>query len=200
AWAGLGIRDEAERAQVLADQLRDSVSTAIELRGRFRRKGTWIVTTLGAVAVAVLVASGWLPSLFGRLTTGVTGPVGLLPAVGLGVRWATKASAALGQLNQAATEIRRLATEEAEKDLTAAFEELHAAEARESVTRSQLAQVDAQVAALTHQLAELMPGQRLYSFIVGRAASDAYTTHLGLISTIPPDFQQLVHLLPASPR
>src|SRR5262249_28269373 len=51
------------------------------------------------------------------------------------------------------------------------------------------------VAELSRELAELSPGQRFYHFVTERAGSEDYRRHLGLISTIRKDFEQLVTLL-----
>jgi hypothetical protein len=69
------------------------------------------------------------------------------------------------------------------------------AETNERVLQTQLDDVIQQVGELTRELAELTPGQRLYRFVAERAASDTYRGHLGLISTIRKDFEQLNQLM-----
>jgi hypothetical protein len=72
---------------------------------------------------------------------------------------------------------------------------LKQAEAQEQVLRAQLDEVIAQVGELGRELAELNPGQRLYTFVAERAASDEYRRQLGLISTIRKDLKELVRLM-----
>ena len=71
---------------------------------------------------------------------------------------------------------------------------MRVAEAREQVLQAQLGQVVARVGELGRELVELSPGQRLYTFIAERAASEDYRRELGLIATIRHDFERLARL------
>ena len=104
----------------------------------------------------------------------------------------SRLSAIVTDLNQ---EAKSAADERTKENVKAALDQLNQAEADEKVTDAQLRQVTARVGELARELADLMPGQRLYTFLAERSASGAYASQLGLISTIRKDFEHLVDLL-----
>ena len=80
----------------------------------------------------------------------------------------------------------------------AARTQLAAAEAEEEAKRKRVEQVNEKVQALEAELKELEPGRRLFRFIEERASAADYRKHLGLVSLIRRDFEQLGQLLSQS--
>jgi hypothetical protein len=196
-WAQLGITDQAEQANALARELNgaggDIKAARQLLSGRWARVTTFgFVAGLGLLAIAPLIpaATAWL----GR--GGLAAVAGsLAAAVTIVARFRT----GLAGLTKLATDVRNRAKEavvaEDLEKVRPLLERLRGAEAAQAVAQAQLDEVANRVGELSRQLNDLAPGQRLYSFITERASGDLYTRHLGLISTIRKDFQNLVELM-----
>ncbi|AHH97053.1 hypothetical protein KALB_3689 [Kutzneria albida DSM 43870] len=180
-WRQLGVSGEVEQARLLAEQLRGTVDEAEALRRVPRTRQGKLV-----LAAATLVLGGGLiaPLLAPALGPWLAG-LGLL-GLGTGVGVLANARAGLRKLLALCEELRADLAESAP---------LREAEAEQQVAQAQLAQVLEQVGELGRQLAQLEPGQRVYSFLAERAASPDYSGKLGLISTIRKDFGQLVELM-----
>jgi hypothetical protein len=184
AFKRLGV-GEGEKADLLADELQGVPEDVSVVRTGVAGvpRWTWIA---GVVLVALVVAG---VALAWDTAAGI---VAAVPAV-LAVIGAVLARMRSGArvLHEVAESIRRGHEERVAEHL----KRLKSAETNERVLQTQLDGVIEQAGELGRELAELTPGRRLYSFVVERAASDAYRGQLGLISTIRKDFEQLILLM-----
>jgi KAP family P-loop domain len=183
AWKQLDIDDEAERGRLLAEELRGGAAEHDALRTILQRAG-WQVLLVAALVAGVLAA---VTLLLGEWIAG-GGLVAVSGVLGTALAFAARMRSGLAHLRKAAAEI--------EDGLVAdELDELRAAEASQQVLQAQLDEVVGRVGELGRELAELAPGRRLYSFVTERAAGDEYRSHLGLISTVRRDFEQLNALM-----
>jgi hypothetical protein len=180
--------DELEQGRLLADELSQTPQDVATLRRALR--GGWrgklllagLVIAVAAIAVGALASREWLAG------SGVVVLGGVLAVVG----WlAARVRSGARLLHEVADGLRRETDEAVAEELA----ELRRAEAEQRMLEIQLEQVVEQMGELGRELAELGPGQRLYSFIAERATSDDYRRQLGLISTIRKDFEQLIVLM-----
>ena len=200
AWRRLGLSSDAQKGELLATEIRGSVSEAQALRQY--AAGAPIVHALGLIILVLVVAA----VLAGWYVGGPADGVAWLKAAASGLAVAISAArssqpgttpaagVAPGRRGGCFRTRRSVRTER----LQPLVDDLRAAEATEDVTRAQLDEVIAHVGQLGQQLAELAPGQRLYGFLAERAASGDYAGNLGLISTIRKDFEKLIKLLKES--
>jgi hypothetical protein len=201
-WQRLGISDELEQARLLADEVRGGAEEATGLRrqvGRqLGRERTSILALVCVVAVLAIIAAAWVPARWGHWLGG-GGAAALAVGLSVGVTWAAKARRALATLRritaEASESLARSSQERAGKAVGAAVAGLRQAEADEKLARAELDELVTRVGQLTRELSDLMPSQRLYTFLAERAGSGLYAGHLGLISTIRKDFEHLVGLL-----
>jgi hypothetical protein len=61
--------------------------------------------------------------------------------------------------------------------------------------RHTLQQTEEQMKAISAEISELAPGRQLIRFLKSRASAEDYRRHLGLVSLVRKDFEQLSHLL-----
>jgi hypothetical protein len=183
AFKRLGISDEAEQGRRLAAELRGTGSDLDELRSNL----PWLGDRGLATLAGLVAAAGTIALLLDRwIAAGGLAAVGTL--IG-GALWiAGRARSGIDKLRHAAAEIRGNLVQD---ELAA----LRKAEASEQVLQAQLDEVIGRVGELGRDLAELSPGRRLYSFVTERAGGEDYRRHLGLISTVRRDFQQLIALM-----
>ncbi|MGB3440392.1 MAG: P-loop NTPase fold protein [Actinophytocola sp.] len=185
-WRHLGIDDEEEQGRLFVEQLHGSVDEAHALRrlpwvGRVRT----VLAVAAVLVFVVLVAALQVPQLRSWLATIGGGLLATALAVCVAVTGAARSG--LRKLRRIVGEVTSATPE--------LLDGLRRAEAEQQVAQAQLDEVVSRVGELGRQLAELNPGQRLYSFLVDRARGDAYAGSLGLISTIRKDFEQLIRLL-----
>jgi KAP family P-loop domain len=197
-WRQLGIDTETQQAQTLADQLSGADSAAGPLSGVLARQRTWTLIAICLTAVLGVLAAVWAPAAWGRWLGG-SGVAAVVVTISVVTAWIGRARSGLAQLRYIAADINKNAvisadqrTAEAVKD---AVHELRQAEALEAVAQARLDEMSERVTQLARDLADLLPGQRLYSFLAERATGGQYASQLGLISTIRKDFEHLVELL-----
>ena len=196
-WRRLGVRDEAERAELLAEQIHGTLAEADALRRAPNdRRGKLALT----VSVVALLVVGVLAVLAPWLRTWLTGAVAVCAAVsGVALGAVARARAAVGSLRRMAGQLRAGldpgAGTRPRPEVVEKLAALRRAEADQRVAEAQLNEVVAQVGELGRELAELTPGRRLYTFLAERAQGDSYRRNLGVISTIRRDFEELVGLL-----
>jgi phytoene dehydrogenase-like protein len=65
----------------------------------------------------------------------------------------------------------------------------------EEEAEGNLREIELKIQALNSEIAELGPGRQLIRFLQERAAAEGYRNHLGLVSFIRKDYQQLSDLL-----
>jgi hypothetical protein len=197
-WKRLGVDDEAEQGRMLADQLRGTASDAAVLRRSLAGRTGRRATILAAILLALLAAGALLlPATNQWLARGGLATLSTLAAASLAI--IARVRSGLRQLRQLATDLQSradaAAAERQDRALAEHLTALRQAETDERVVQAQLDEVITQVGELGRQLTDLAPGMRLYRFLAERAAGDAYTRHLGLISTIRKDFEQLIELM-----
>ncbi len=183
AFKRLGVHDEAEQGRRLAAELRGATIADDERHASL----PWLGARGAAIVASVGIVAGALALLLERWVAG-----GGLAAAGALLATATyvvaQARSGLDKLRHATREIKHGLV----KDELAALRE---AEASQQVLQAQLDEVIGRVGELGRELAELSPGRRLYSFVSERAGGEDYRRHLGLISTVRKDFQQLIALM-----
>lgn len=196
-WLLLGIRDPVERGKVLASEVAGTADEAIAIR-RSLTKSWGLLAAVVAVVLLALVAVAawsddvreWVPSV---VVSGLTG------SLAVAITIVSKARLGLSRLRALMDEIRVGADQAVENrtgdEVSGKLQALREAEATRDLAESQLAAVAARVGEIDKELADLAPGQRLYSFLADRVAAGDYTRNLGLISTIRKDFVQLGSLM-----
>jgi hypothetical protein len=192
-WDRLGIRDEAERGKLLAEELRGTLTEADVLRrAPQERLGRIALVTAAILLLGGLFAVAIAPELRAWLA-GVGGAFVLV--AGWGTYALARARSGLRKLRELTEDLHSGLARKADESVGDMLAKLRAAEAEQLVAEAQLQQVVQHVGELGRELAQLAPGSRLYSFLADRARSEAYSGSLGLISTIRKDFKQLVDLM-----
>lgn len=198
AWEKLGLKDETEQARLLADTVTGISDDVIAIHrvaaGGNRRYLLVAILAAGLVLIIAGLASwGALGQSLSRVLTGT----GLATLLAAGVTFAAltkRVADGVRSVADLANQIRQRTQVGENKEVEAALQQVRAAGAREQVLQAQLDQVVARVGELGRELVELSPGQRLYTFIAERAASEDYRRQLGLIATIRRDFERLADL------
>jgi hypothetical protein len=191
AWDVLGVEDEAEQGRLLRAELSGTATEVSALRQiATTRRGLEAIAVAALFLIAVVVLAYAAPQVRGLAVGG--GLASVLAAAVAWVAWVRRGVSALGT---AARKINDSLNDAANADVKEKLDALRAAEARESVLEAQRAEVIQKVGELGRELAELTPGQRLYRFVSDRASSEDYRRHLGLISTVRKDFEQLIELM-----
>ena len=187
-WRRLGVADPVEQGALLVSEIGGVRADLGLWRQLVAGKRGAALTALAVLALAFAVAAvvagdrQWLAGAVGWAVV-------LLGYAANGVRIIR---AALRTLTQSAADI----ADRAETTATAAsLAALRRAEADAQVAQAQLDEVVSRVGELGRELAELSPGQQLYSFVGERAASDDYRGRLGIISTVRHDFGELGRLM-----
>ena len=199
AWRRLGLSSDAQKGELLATEIRGSVSEAQALRQY--AAGARLVPAVGLVILVLVLAAvlaGWYVGGADGVAWLKAAASGLAVAISAALVIAARVHSGLRALRQVAAEVASGREAVRTERLQPLVDDLRAAEATEDVTRAQLDEVIAHVGQLGQQLAELAPGQRLYGFLAERAASGDYAGNLGLISTIRKDFEKLIKLLKES--
>ncbi len=181
AYNRLGVREVGEQSRLLAEELNETPADIEIVRlALWNRRGVWLLL----IAIAVVGLFVWTDAWQWLLGGGAAA----FAAVGWIV---TRVRSGVRVLHDAADRLRH------ETDAAVAEERanLREAESRERVVQAQLDEVEHQIGEIGRELSELAPGQRLYRFIAERARSQDYRGHLGLISTIRRDFEQLIELM-----
>jgi hypothetical protein len=193
-WRRLGVSDDFEQGRLLAEQMRGTLTEAEALRrapwdrrGKLALAASVMLLVVGVfAAVLAPAAREWLAWLGGLVTM----------VAGAGMAALNFARSGLRKLRELSEELHAgLSTEPLTQEVSDRLDALRRAEADQRVAEAQLSEVVARVGELGRELAELTPGQRLYTFLAERASSDSYSGNLGLISTIRKDFEQLVALM-----
>jgi hypothetical protein len=191
-WDKLGISDEIDQARLLAEELQGTVPEATAVRRDFREL-RWALVGLGSIVLVFGIATIFAPQIAAGLAG--TGFGALLFLIAGAQHAASKARSGMQLLRTLADDLRAASLKDAH--VSEALTKLHRAESTKQVAEAQLESLLSQVGELERELAELAPGQRLYTFLADRAGGDSCRGNLGLISTIRKDFEQLVKLMAA---
>ncbi|WP_460021720.1 P-loop NTPase fold protein [Kineosporia succinea] len=198
-WKRLGVQDQGEQVQVVAEQLRGTVSGAITLYRTLQGRRGW---ALGAVltASAVVLLVGLVSAGAVQEWSRFVGLAGLLAGAATVVRWLAGARAAMARVTRVVRQFDEARDPVTQERIEEALAGIHAAQARERALRAQYDEELARAGELRRELEELSPGRRLYAFLAERAGSDDYRGSLGLISVIRRDLEKLSGLMSAWPQ
>ena len=148
-WRRLGVSDETERAEILADKIRGLPQDGRVLRGLVGQRRTWVMVVICLIALLVTVAGIWIPASWGaRLRNGgAASTVALVLTFGVTLLGSVKTG--LSRLSAIAADLVRGATSAAQRrtgeKVNDKLAQLKQAEADEKVTGAQLEQVTARV-------------------------------------------------------
>ncbi len=197
-WRNLGIEDTVEQSRVLADHVRGTVSETSAIRRALAGPRGMVAAGVTVVMLLAVLVIALLPgSTLEQLVRGAAATLATFLAAAVAV--VSTARSGFKQLGTLIDEVQTGAADaeakEREEKLAPRLNALRQAEAASEVAESQLVSVVAHIGQLNHELAELAPGQRLYSFLADRVAAGDYSRSLGVISTIRKDFEQLTELM-----
>ena len=171
----------------------------------FTGPGWWKRALLLAVALAVPLGIAWLaergPIFFQSMLSGAGRMIAqLITAIAALSAWLSvqaKAGCSLvSKLETAYDKVKKArAAREAKDDATIAQNALTAKRQAEEEARHTLRETEAKMKTIRAELAELAPGRQLIRFLKERASAEDYRRHLGLVSLIRRDFEQLSLLL-----
>ncbi len=199
------------RAWETADQLSQVVDQAKSISGRVR--GLWadFRGDRSRVTLALAVILLFLPALFVVADPvlhllekdGISGFFdrakalwlqGLILLGGVG-KFLAAATSKLNQLDRFRGRLTALAREREEALLKPAQDEVDALQTRVTQAEAAAVRADQRVSEAERAVRDASAGRRFYRFIEERAASHDYRKHLGLISMVHRDFEQLGELL-----
>jgi hypothetical protein len=195
AWSTLGVTKEAQQVEILVNETRGVHADAVALRRVVGRRRRWVffLAILAVVGVALLFSALWADKA--RTLLSSAGATALLASVVIATTAARKARAALQAVGAEAARINARIEQNADEEFIEEVGAVRQANARREVIQAQLDEVLSRAGELGRELVDVNPGQRLYTFLSERAASNDYRGELGLISTIRKDFQQLIKLM-----
>ena len=209
AAEGLGL----PKLQTSFAELEARVGEVRSLNGRtraivlaiFTGPGWWKRALLLAVALVVPLGVAWLaengPAFIRNLLGGAGRTIAqLITAIAAVSAWLsvqTKAGCSLvSKLESAYDKVKKVrADREAMDDATKAQNALAAKRQAEEEARHTFRETEAKMKAIRAELAELAPGRQLIRFLKERASAEDYRRHLGLVSLVRRDFEQLSLLL-----
>jgi KAP-like P-loop domain-containing protein len=194
----------AEEVRSLAGRGRAILLAVFTGPGWWRRATLLLAALLTPLAIAWLAANGG-PRIEGLLTGASKYIAQFVTAVGFVSAWlgaqAKAGNALVGKLEAAydkvtAIRARRQATDDAAKAQVALAQKQEA----EEQARQNLRDAEEKVKNLQTEIAEMAPGRQLIRFLRARATAEDYRRHLGLVSLVRKDFDQLSRLLTEAPR
>jgi hypothetical protein len=190
AWRRLGVKDDQiEQARLLGDALGDTRVEYDAVRQVTGGRGRVFTAVAIAITVALIVVGYAVSKNAAGALAGAAVAFSTVVSAALAVTARARSGVAL--LRQVATELGA----SMDQPTTEAVARLRQAEADERALLAQRDDSIGRAADLRRQLTQLSPERRLYTFIEERAREDTYRRHLGLISTVRRDFEQLVELL-----
>jgi hypothetical protein len=194
----------AEEVRSLAGRGRAILLAVFTGPGWWRRATLLLAALLTPLAIAWLAVSGG-PRIQGLLTGAAKYIAQFVTAIGFVAAWlaaqAKAGNALVSKLESAYDKVtvirtRREATDEAAKAQVALAQKQEA----EEQARQNLRDAEEKVKNLQTEIAEMAPGRQLIRFLRARATAEDYRRHLGLVSLVRKDFDQLSRLLTEAPR
>lgn len=174
----------------------------------FTGPGWWKRTILLVVALAAPLAVAWLAANGGPLFENLLAGAGrtilqFVTAIAAISAWlAAQAKAGNTVVSKLETAYDKVAKVRAEREATdvaaraqAALEQKKQAEEQ---ARQTLRDAEEKLKTIQAELAEMAPGRQLMRFLRERATAEDYRRHLGLVSLVRRDFEQLSELLTAT--
>lgn len=164
------------------------------------KRGLLLVAALAApLGVAWLAEHGTasVQSLLAGAGRTIAQVVAAITAVSAWLSSQAKAgNSIVGKLESAYDEVKKLRTaREAQDDAARAQKALAAKRQAEEEARHTLRGAEEKMKTIRAELAELAPGRQLIRFLKERASAEDYRRHLGLVSLVRRDFEQLSQLL-----
>jgi KAP family P-loop domain/CHAT domain len=203
AATALGLPEvpSAELPTLVSDLRKVSGQAGLTWRLLARRKGTWTFALAAAFTIALLVGVVLLAVRGGRELGAGSIAVSLAAMAGLAARVGPVVGAvhrglglAEGALRYADSLERRIREQRTARQVELEAE-LRGLMAQEQSLSAQLAEATAKAAEARAEAEDLRDGRRLRRFLQERSGSADYRRHLGLISLLHQDFQQLSVLL-----
>ncbi len=171
----------------------------------FTGPGWWKRATLLAAATGVpllitwLAHNGgeWIRSLLDGVGKTIAQVVAAITGLSAWLSWQVKAGNSLVQKVETAYDQVKKVREAREKedDAAQAQKALAAKRQLEEQARHTLHEAEEKMKTILAELAELAPGRQLIRFLKDRASAEDYKRHLGLVSLVRRDFEQLSELL-----
>ena len=189
----------AEEVRSLGGRTRALLLALFTGPGWWRRALPLVVALLAPLGVAWLAKYGG--PFFQELLAGAGGIIAqLVTAIAAISTWvATQAkagNAVVSKLEAAYDRVKTVrAAREAQDDAARAQAELAQKKQAEDEARHTLHEAEEKLKAIRAELAEMAPGRQLIRFLRERASAEDYRRHLGLVSLVRKDFEQLSKLL-----
>lgn len=171
----------------------------------FERPGRWQRGLLLLAALTVPVALAWLAGrgtqaiqpFFASLVRIVTL---LVTAIGSLSAWISKqvrdGNAIVSKLENAYEQVKKLRDARAsQSDAAKAKADLVAKRQAEDEALHTLGEIEERLKSIRTEMAEMAPGRQLIRFLKERASAEDYKRHLGMVSLVRKDFEQLSNLL-----
>jgi hypothetical protein len=167
--------------------------------GWWKRGLLLAVAVAAPLVVALLAQHGgpWIENLFAGASGTIAQVVTAIAAISAWLTAQVKAGNALvANLESAYDKVKQVRVErEARDDAATAKTALAAKRQSEDQARHRLREAEEKMKAISSELAELAPGRQLIRFLKDRASAEDYRRHLGLVSLVRRDFEQLSRLL-----
>jgi hypothetical protein len=183
SFSGLGIEDPTRQAELVEQELAGTADELTVLRQLRRERLGWLTAGLAAVVVVLVVLVPLIQPQLARWLAAIGVPtlVGLVVTARAALR---RAHQGLTAFRRSVADLRTSADPLAEQRASA----LDAAKADAEALATQQADVGVRIESITRQL-ELLTPDALFE---ERALSDDYRRHLGLISTLRRDLNNLI--------
>jgi|SRR6185369_762244 len=189
----------AEELQSLAGRTRALALAVFTGRGWWKRTILLAVALATPVLISLLAIKGpeWVQVLLAGATRTVAQIVTVISAVSAWLASQLKTGNALvGKLESAYDEVTKVRTQrEAKDDAAQAQVALALKQQEEEAARHKLAEAKEKLNTIRVELADMAPGRQLIRFLRQRASAEDYRRHLGLVSLVRKDFQELSNLL-----
>jgi KAP family P-loop domain/TIR domain len=189
----------AEELQSLAGRTRALALAVFTGRGWWKRTILLAVALATPVLISLLAIKGpeWVQALLAGATRTVAQIVTVISAVSAWLASQLKTGNALvGKLESAYDEVTKVRTQrEAKDDAAQAQVALALKQQEEEAARHKLAEAKEKLNTIRVELADMAPGRQLIRFLRQRASAEDYRRHLGLVSLVRKDFQELSNLL-----
>jgi hypothetical protein len=194
----------AEEVRSLGGRTKALVLAIFTGPGRWTRALLLVVALAVPLGVAALAAYGlpWMKAIL----SGAGQPIAqVLAAIAALSAWlASQAKAGndvVSNLEGAYEKVKQVrAKREMKDDAVRAREALSVKKQVEESARHRLHEAEAKMKAISAELAEMAPGRQLIRFLKQRASAEDYRQHLGLVSLVRRDFEQLSNLMIQTPN
>lgn len=193
------LEESAMDARTLAGRVRILALSVMSPHGLYRRLSLLLVALLSPIAAVYLVPKllRTQSSELAAFARGIAGAATLIGAVSAWIAAQTKRGANLVGKLEGAYSLVKEAREERLKGTRGSEKQqaLNKLVKEEADAGEKLKETQARVRAIEAELHDLTPGRRLLQFLEQRSGAADYRQHLGLVSLVRRDFEQLSRLL-----